>query len=68
MQSRNTYHDVNFQIRMEAGMSNPVDILAYAVTSLICFFILYYILQLDVLILGIVLISFILFGKILYLF
>jgi len=53
---------------MEAGMSNPVDILACAVTSLICFFILYAVLQLDILILGIVLIGCILLGKLLYLF
>jgi len=49
-------------------MSNPVDILACAVTSLVCFFILYAVLHLDILILGIVLIGCILFGKILYMF
>lgn len=49
-------------------MSNPIDVLACAVTSLVCFFILYSVLQLDILILGIVLVSCILFGKILYLF
>lgn len=49
-------------------MSNPVDILACAVTSIICFFILYTVLQSDILILGIVLIGCILLGKLLYLF
>ncbi|WP_255336663.1 hypothetical protein [Methanosarcina sp. KYL-1] len=49
-------------------MSNPVDILACAVTSAICFLILYTILQMDILILGIVLVGCILFGKTLYLF
>ena len=53
---------------MEAGMSNPVDVLACAITSLICFFILYSVLQMDILILGIVLIGCILFGAILNLF
>ena len=48
-------------------MSNSVDVLACAVTSLICFFILYAVLQMDILILGIVLISCFLFGKVLYL-
>jgi len=49
-------------------MSNPLDILACAITSLICFFILYLVFQLDILILGIALIGFILFGKILYMY
>lgn len=49
-------------------MSNPVDILACAVTSLLCFLILYTVLQMDILILGIALIGCILIGKILYLF
>ena len=49
-------------------MSNPLDILACAITSFICFFILYSVFQLDILILGIALIGFILFGKILYMY
>jgi hypothetical protein len=49
-------------------MSNPVDILACAVTSLLCFLIIYTVLQMDILILGIALIGCILIGKILYLF
>lgn len=68
MKSRNAYHDWYFKIRMEAGMSNPVDILACAVTSIICFSILYTVFQTEILILGIVLIGCILVGKILYLF
>jgi hypothetical protein len=53
---------------MEAGMSNSVDILACAVTSIICFSILYAVFQTEILILGIALIGCILIGKILYLF
>jgi hypothetical protein len=53
---------------MEAGISNPVDILACAVTSLVCFLILYTVTQTEILILGIALIGCILIGKILYLF
>ncbi len=49
-------------------MSNPVDILACAVTSLVCFLIIYTVFQTDILILGIILIGFILFGRSLYLF
>ncbi|WP_292375798.1 MULTISPECIES: hypothetical protein [unclassified Methanosarcina] len=49
-------------------MSNPVDILACAVTLLLCFLILYSVLQADILILGIALVGCILFGKVLYLF
>lgn len=56
------------KLNMVPCMSNPVDILACAVTSAICFLILYTILQMDILILGIVLVGCILFGKTLYLF
>lgn len=49
-------------------MNNPVDILACAVTSIICFLILYALLQAEILILGIALIGCILVGKIFYLF
>jgi len=49
-------------------MSNPVDILACAITSLFCFLIVYAVLQADILILGIALVGCILFGKVLYLF
>lgn len=48
-------------------MSNPVDLLACAVTSLFCFLIVYTVLQEEILILGIALVGFILLGKILYL-
>jgi hypothetical protein len=56
------------KLNMETCMSSPVDILACAVTSLLCFLILYTVLQADILILGIALVGCILFGKILYLF
>ncbi|MFZ2499873.1 MAG: hypothetical protein ACP5N0_12975 [Methanosarcina sp.] len=49
-------------------MSNAVDLLACAVTSLICFLIIYSVLQIDILILGIALVGCVLFGKALYLF
>ncbi|NLK32947.1 MAG: hypothetical protein GX302_09020 [Methanosarcina flavescens] len=48
-------------------MSNPVDLLVCAITSLLCFLIVYTVLQEEILILGIALVGFILLGKILYL-
>ncbi|MDD2613827.1 MAG: hypothetical protein ACOX79_02395 [Methanosarcina sp.] len=49
-------------------MSNPVDILICAVTSLLFFLIIYPMFHADVLILGLVLVGCILLGKTLYLF
>lgn len=56
------------KLNMVTGMSNPVDILACAITSIICFAVLYTVLQTEILILGLVLVACILFGKTLYLF
>ena len=49
-------------------MSNPVDILGYAVTLAVIFFILYAIFQIDILILGMAVAGFVLFAKNLYFF
>ena len=49
-------------------MSNPVDILICAVTSLLFFLIIYPVFHADVLILGLVLVGRILLGQNLYLF
>lgn len=53
---------------MGTNMSNHIDILACAVTFLICFLILYPLVHTDIMILGIALIGCILFGKALFLF
>lgn len=49
-------------------MTNPVDILGYAVTLGVIFFILYAIFHMEILVLGMVIAGFILFAKTLYFF
>lgn len=47
-------------------MSNPVDILGFAASLVIIFLVLYTVFQMDILILGMVVVGFVLLAKTLY--